>query len=612
MNVLFFVEPLVMHSRPFHYWAWLDYCSRTYRAFLEQGGLGYDFRFVVNEALAERALAMRDPDEPPARRGQDLRERVVVPMKQAPIRALFERPNAAILSALHEGTATDEQRRGYAGLVADALDGFRPDVVITRTPAAFLREAFPSTMVLGTELGPFSRTPFPLTMFYDPVGMWARSAPAVHADELLARAPDDEERELLAALRGHYEEWFRAASPFGPLEARLRRRFKRLALLPLQFGGESGFDLNGPFRNQGEYLLHVLENVPADVAVLVVEHPTALWLGDHIDDETRAWVKGRFENVFFVDPRASDAPGQMLVPHVDHVISLSSSIGMQALFWKKGLHTVGWSHLAPFASAPSLELDPRALPDRDGALAWLLRHYYAPGDLALDDPAWIDQTFRAFRERLDRGETGLALFEPFDARRTPPLEPPPARLDEGLIPNGDFESWPNSLGPWTLTQPTAEGWEIVHEAPGLLAGFAFVTTEEGERDPPPAVHAFRLTRTPSGVPTLLLTRVPDLSRLAGAFVTLSFWARADRDALLEVYFYQQYLDPRSPPVGTPPEKFLVGRAWQHFAYTVTVPPLSSGPRADDANTEIVFMLDPDFEGIDLEITAVSLQPGVLG
>jgi len=614
-----------MHSRPFHYWAWLDYCATTFRAFADAGRGDYQFRFVVNEALATRALAPREPIPAIAsQRGQGLPREVVVPVGQECIREHFKRANAAILAALHEGTAPPLAEESYAALIAETLGGFRPDVVITRTPAAFLRHVFPDALVLGTELGPFSRRPYPLTMFQDAMGLWSRSLPAVCAEELMSRTPSGDDRALLTHLRAHYASYFDRASPFASLEARLRRRHKRLALLPLQFGGESGFDLNGPFRNQGEYLLAVLERLPADVGVIVTEHPTALWLGDRIDEETRAFVAERFPNATFVDHRAADAVGQMLVRHVDYVVCLSSSLGMQALFWKKPLVRVGGSHLAPYATFENVAsvdpaLDPRDAPDHDGALSWLFRHYYTPASLALSDPAWLDSTWKTLRTRRERGLTGLALHDEsappakLASLLAAPLPPPPRVLDPGLLSNGDFSSWPRGVGPFTASGSFADAWEVVHAGSGMALGRAAIEPGEGAGQHgallPFARHCVRIARAPGGVPTLVLQRVAGVEHLAGAFATLSFWARSGSHASLHVYFYQQLDDPRSACVGTPAEVFTLTSEWRRYTYTTTAPELGDEPRGPRNHTEIVFAIPAEAGAAEVELASVELTPG---
>ncbi len=376
MRVLFHVEPLVMHGRPFHYWAWLDRAAAMARALASRG---HAYRFLLNEALAARAVAPFDAARAgdPAR-GQGLPPECVVRVRQDDVRRHFDAPNVAILDGLHHGRWPAEKVAACGQTLRGLLGDFVPEVIVTYTPAPHLKAAFPGALVLHTENGMFSRATFPPTQYFDPLGLYARSALGTHARELLARRASPDERLWLDALRGAYREWLLAASPFHGLEESLRRRWARVALLPLQFGGEAGFDLNGPFRNQGEYLLHVLERLPDGVALVVTEHATASWLGDAIDAETRAWVRERWPQVAWVDAGAVAHGSQMLLLHVDDVIGLSSSLGLQALFWQKPLYVVGSSHLRPYAVAAGVEhIDPARprgdVADRDGAVAWRSR-----------------------------------------------------------------------------------------------------------------------------------------------------------------------------------------------------------------------------------------------
>src|SRR6185503_17976253 len=144
------------------------------------------------------------------------------------------------------------------------------------------------------------------------------------------------------------------------------------------------------FRNQGEYLFHVLEELPAGVALIVVEHPTAHWIGDIIDAETRDYLAKVYPQLIFVDFRMFENAGQLLIQHVDYVIALSTSLGLQAMFWGKPLVSVHNAYLRAFASIhgvhaiPTGDAPPQSRPGVDNALAWMLTHYFVPARLATD------------------------------------------------------------------------------------------------------------------------------------------------------------------------------------------------------------------------------------
>lgn len=607
MNILFWIEPLIMHNRPFHYWAWLDFASRMERAFRESGRGDAAFRFAMNEALPLRATAPyeRTPRSRP-RRGQGIEPGSIVAFAQEEIRGIFDGPSRGILEALHRGACPGATLDRYADLVRRKLDGFEPDVVIAWTPVSFLRRAFPNALVFGIECGPFSRPPYPSTLFFDPLGIWEDSIPSVLAGALRERRPEPAEADLLERMRAHYRPWFRDASPFHGLEERMRKLNRALLLLPLQFAGESGFDLNAPFGNQGEYLFHVLERLPEGVGLIVVEHPTAIWVGDAIDEESREYVEDRYPQVCFVDHRATESSGQVLLHHVDGVISVSSSIGLQAIFWQKPLIALGRSQLRPYTAFDSIEMiDPeglkRPVTELDGAMAWLLTRYYTDVRYAIEDAEWIVNFIRACRERRG-GLDMLPVVAPIDelARNyCPPLPDVPARRASiaGLLHNADFSLWSEGPGPFRIRCTTADAWELV---PGEGGGAQ--VRRVGETN---GIQIERRKATPT--PILLLQRIPDVHALSGAFVNVRFRARSATSEPVQVYLYQQFDTNRIEPSGTPARVFHPSAAWRTFTYESVVPVVPGAPAPGPGNhTELVFGLLPGDAPASVEIRDVEV------
>jgi hypothetical protein len=607
MRLLFHIEPLVMHGRPFHYWAWLDRAAQMVRS-LEAEAAGWDVRLALNHALGTRALAPRDPalGRHPQQGYGLARERLAV-FAQEEIRALYGAPNVAILEGLHRGAWPDTTVAAHARLLRERLGGFEPDVIVSWTPSAHLRRAFPQAVVLHTEMGLFSRPPYPSHAFLDPEGMLDRSLLGTHADEIRARAAEPGDAALLADLRAGLAERHAATTPFAGFERRLRERYRSLALLPLQFGGEFAFDASGPFRNQGELLLHVAERLPEDVGLIVAQHGTALWLGDAIDDETRGYLAQACPQMLFVQPSAVPNAGQLLVPHVDTVISVSSSVGMQALYWKKRLVTPGHGYLRAWADgddvadlAAGRESAPR---EQDAALAWLLRRYWVRDARLLRDGAWLDAALRRMHANWSAGVRGLAWHEEAEpvaelARGlVAEIEPAPPRVNvpADLIVNGE-------LAPGDGIAP--EGWELIA---GEGAQVAVETVAGPDRGP-----ALRLARgVPGNGPTLLVQRIADVSRLAGAFAGVRLRARGSIGESLVGYFYQQFGDAGSAARGTDPVAWGLDETWREFSLAAQVPAVEDMALGEGHHTELALLLPPGLPDGWVEIADVRVEPGEL-
>ncbi len=596
----------MVHGRPLHYWSGLGRFAAMYHGLSR---LGVEGRFLTNEALALSATARHESGLPPTRQGHEVPAEAVVALRQMQITPLFGVPSAAVLEGLHRGTLPREQTEAYAALARDALGGFVPDVVLTLTPADHLRAAFPDALLLHAESAAYSRFPFPYCWFFDPRGFWDRSVPAHCARALRDRELTPNERALLARFRRRFRAYFAAMSPFGELERALRSRFRRIGFLPLQFAGEPGFDANAPFRSQGELLLHVVERLPEDVALIVTEHSTAHWLGDVIDPDTRAFLERKYPNVALVDFRSIEGAGQYVLHHADFVVSVSSSLGLQALLFEKPLVAIGTSHLAALATAPDLghALRANGVPSTealDRVLGWLVARYFVPERLTLD-PAWLAESlthavhaFRAGASPLelvpeiapaDRLEA--LLFERLDELAT-------TRLDASLR-NGDFTSWSRGPGPFGLGEQGPDGWELCD----FSGGSARVRQSSAA-----GALAARVRRTRAGGgPTLLLQRIPDVARTAGAPVRLRFRARSARSATLLSYLYLQVHD-GGPNPGTAARAHALDATWREYQHVARVPSLAGRAPGPGNHTEVVFALPPEAGATELEITDVSLEP----
>lgn len=606
MRILFHIEPLQFHNRPFHYWAWLARAASMGRNLASRD---WDVRWVMNAALGARATSGATARRgQPSSQGHSLPREQILLLHQDPIRRLYDAPNMAILEGLQNQHWPEVTRLAHGSLVRDGLAGFTPDVILTWTPSDHLRAVYPDALILHTENGLFSREPYPPFQFFDPQGLYGRSILATHAEGLRGIAANERERAWLEGFRARVRAHHAGGTVFHELERSMRAKYRKLVLLPLQFAGEAGFDLNAPFRNQGEFLWHVLERLPPDVGLVVTEHPIAHWVGDVIDEETREYLAAAAPQARFVPLSAALHGGQTLLHHCDAAISVSSSLGLQALFFGRTLISPGRSHLRAWARSE----DPAALAedmpalDLDGAMAWLLRHYFVRDARCLQDGEWLDTFLRRSHAKWASGVRGLEFFEPCEALE--PLEramlaaipEPPRVLDAAAagIRNGDFAEEEDG-------RPAA--WH-------LLAGRkarARLLTADGPQ-PGGASRAARVARTRVGEsPTLLLQRVPDATRLAGAAVTVDLMARGPLGSSLSVYLFQQTGQGGGAAQGTTPQSFGLEPDWQALRYTARLPHLDPTALGAGHHTELVLLLPPDLEG-EFEVSGVRLSPARFG
>ena len=276
------------------------------------GSEPFDVRLVTNGALCERAV-----------QHHGISPLITHVVRECDLQDITRRSSLEALRVLHFGGDPELEIR-LAQYYEEALEGYRPEVIFTVTPAPYWKLAFPNAAVLHVEAGIFSRHPLPHLFFMDHQGLFANSVLGSCAQELKAPGSSPEDAKFMDKLRAAFAHRIFFNSPFHQLELELRTRFRRLLLLPLQFAGECGFDLNCAYDRQGSYLFDVIQRVSPDTAIIVTEHPTAVWLGDIIDSETREFVKREYPNVVF-SPGVREGvnhAGQIMLHHADAVASV--------------------------------------------------------------------------------------------------------------------------------------------------------------------------------------------------------------------------------------------------------------------------------------------------
>jgi hypothetical protein len=303
-------------------------------------------------------------------------------------------PTALDQLAYGKGQQNEPALQAITEEVARCTRGFEPDVIISfAVQIDFLAALWPKALRLHVESGPFSRNPYPFSMFFDHLGMYGRSIIGQAGHRLRTYPATNDAVGLVSAFRSRNALALDAVDPFHAID--LRTKFDRLLLLPLQVSNYYSFNEQTHYRTQFEYLLDVLSATPRDVGVIVTEYVE--W--GHIlkscgSGENIAYLQRNFPNLIFFDQfRSYSSPSQFLAPRVDGVWSVSSNVGYQALLYNRVLGAPATSHLAGIAHATTFdgffrEIGSSTPINNDAILAWLLERYLVP-DALLSDGRWL-------------------------------------------------------------------------------------------------------------------------------------------------------------------------------------------------------------------------------
>ncbi|TCK96559.1 hypothetical protein [Paraburkholderia sp. BL9I2N2] len=380
MKILFYVDPIVEGALPDWKAGWLWSVRSMMLAIIEsQGGLSDDLQFVCicSDIVEPIAVSL-------------LPNCTIHAINAAKLVPALASSSLELAMAWSAKACDIERSQKMANVIEHACGDFVPDACITFSPAPFLRVAFPESALLHRENGMFSIPPFASTIYLDSAGMQTNSTVYARSEEILSYQPTDMEHKFLATLRDHYaQRLFGDANPLKHWAQRRLRDYPRAVLLALQAEGFYSYAAYASFPSQFDLLVHLLDSVPTNVAVICTEHPRF----PAVPESAIRSLQSKYPNLLW-DPvlRNVDGASQYLMEYVDTVITVSSSIGFQALLWHKQLIVAGSSQLDFVAS--SHDVRDAAHKGKienmtaDRVLSWLLTRYFLPTTL-LDDGSFL-------------------------------------------------------------------------------------------------------------------------------------------------------------------------------------------------------------------------------
>ena len=228
-----------------------------------------------------------------------------------------------------------------------------PDLIIQfNHHSPYLSFAFKDSPSSNFHEGGFSRAPFPLLWRFES-GKFL-SGPDHNCSLPIDQNDNDTEtsNEVVDFIRYNS---YAALDRINPFKGKLqlwKKKFRKLYLLPLQVSGYISFDALCEYENQYHFLIDVLEQTPPDVGLIVTEHPWYPVITEKMNDE----LCSRFSNyIYEADFSLIVNVSTYIVPYVDAVITVSSSLFWHAALMGKTCCALGDGEFSKIADANSLQ-----------------------------------------------------------------------------------------------------------------------------------------------------------------------------------------------------------------------------------------------------------------
>lgn len=262
-------------------------------------------------------------------------------------------------SSLFSTYESSAERAPEMGRLLQALrgDAPAPDVVVVwESASGFMRHIYPGALVLNLSPGVFSRAPMPDTVSIDVSGFFGDSLLRGAWRDFVGTVEPADQDFALGVASFYFGGVLKKSAPFKRSDLDPQARFKKLVLLPLQVSDYFAFNDTSKYKNQQELLMDVLNHAPSDVGVVVTQYVSSFVADMPINDQNIDGLKSAYPNLIF-DRRFNcvDSVSQILLPSVDAVISVSSSVGLQAALCGKPVMSPSSSHLRALCEGQSLK-----------------------------------------------------------------------------------------------------------------------------------------------------------------------------------------------------------------------------------------------------------------
>ena len=412
-KILFYLDPWIEKGNPQWKNAWAPLYLEYITALRERAKGPFEFFVITGNAQLTYFESQFDHE--------DIFVSVV---EQSELLDIFPGPREA-QESWYGDKYSKSQLSKMQDLIGSKIGDFVPDVIWSFVSAVpFLKKMFPQALTLNQELGMLGRAPLPITWYLDADGTFSNSFLVKNSKELKELSISRKEQLFVDEVRFLYRSAIRAGQKFTRSNLDPKNQYRKLVLLPLQYNGHFVFDSMCEYQHQFDFLFDCMSRIPSDIGVVVTEHKNPV-AEPVLNEGVISYMKTNFPNFIYSENLDSYTNSSLMVLElVDGVVSVSSTLGLQAMFLGKALFSVWESQLTPYSNVSKLEdigdyfeRENELYEDRDALIYYLLTRYYIPHKHYMLDGEWLKVFLSRMMVKREEGVGGLDLYDPIDSDR---------------------------------------------------------------------------------------------------------------------------------------------------------------------------------------------------
>lgn len=365
-NILFYVEPVCFRNDPKLLSVWVSWVAQFVRMENAAGGGRFNFAIATSPWLCDFFRGTGP-------------ETATLQIEVSPRGVLepFGGDRFRYLRDLYAPASTPPVNQALVDVFAEIRDSFNPDLILSYAQNRYIEAAFHDKRHVFSEMAPLPRITGQSAFFFDPSGHQTANLlrtgasrlrnvvlPQADADEVLALWQHNvRDRCIEAARTRGLDQWL----------ASVREEGRPVALLAFQ--PPDWLTYEGAYETipLDALLMRWLSDLPPEWLAIPTYHP--LW---RLPPEMEAAIAREFPNFRPIPKDLSDGASEPLLPFVEAVLTISSSVGMTGLLDGKCVLTYGRSMLDGLSarSPDQLSTTPSLTPMQRAAVMAFLSNGY--------------------------------------------------------------------------------------------------------------------------------------------------------------------------------------------------------------------------------------------
>jgi HAD superfamily hydrolase (TIGR01549 family) len=326
----------------------------------------------------------------------------------------LEVPSSQAYTALYNGKASSFEDAIVSHLQPHVSAEY--DIILLwETPVPFLKKMYPSAVIVHQMPGFFSRPPYPHTVSFDPIGLYRLGTVHLCATEIQrGTAVSESGVEMARNFSKEVQRSIAALQPIKPTEYIVDNNYQKRELLPLQTSDHFAFRSDTQYDNQIDFVTETLETTAPDTLLVATQYVTPLLRDTPLNTDVAKSITDRFPNFRYSQELENiNHVSQFVLPFVDGVACASSSLGIQAMAWKKSLRVLGPTFLENYDSVFKT-VDKLPWAERcDNTIATILTRLQPLASTVTQDGAFLYKTLEDLISRKKAGNAGLDLLPNF-------------------------------------------------------------------------------------------------------------------------------------------------------------------------------------------------------